>query len=702
MTPEFGRYKILSEIGRGGMGIVYQAYDPLENRLVAIKRLVMENISPEKMREFRDRFKREAVTVKRLSHKNIVEVFDVEVEADNYYYVMEFLEGHSLKSELEARREPMTPKEFWPYLSQVAEALDFAHTMNVVHRDVKPDNIFILKDGRVKITDFGIARAVDFEETKLTKTGVMLGTLAYVSPEQLQDAKNVDHRADIFSLGVVSYEALSKQIPFSGEGIAATIVKIVSKEEKPLHILNVDIGVETSACVAKAMRKRARERYRSVKDFARDYASSLADGESGEHRNFNVGQRTAENLTALPADYKPGDSISPRSPGTLPADAQSLSSADLSSLASAQSGASAPAAPFQPSPQGVNAPPASIDGASAQAGSWGASSDFRSVNAPGASLNAFDPKKQTDSFAAPKSLSTPSSFGRQNKGKCLRTISARGKEQSPFGEPAHVAFWSGRLVVADTATRKLSVFSKDGRWSGDLAQLPDAKDSRTRGGSVTKPSGLAFDGRGRIYVTDANDHFIRVFDASGVFTRDFKNVHAGESGLTGIAIDSTGIVYAADPFNGCIQVFQSDTGTWIRKLGSKGDAPGQMQLPCGLAVDRLNQLYCVDYGLSRVSIFNKAGFIVRTFGEKGSGPGQFNVPRAITVDQNDKIYVLDSLNHRVQVFSPTGDFLYTIGEKGSETGQLLAPSDVSIDVESNTLYVADKGNRRVQCFQIEV
>lgn len=686
MTPEFGRYKILSEIGRGGMGIVYQAFDPKENRLVAIKRLVMENISAEKMREFRDRFKREAITVKRLSHKNIVEVFDVEVAADNYYYVMEFLEGHSLRSELEARREAMTPEEYWPYLSQVAEALDFAHTMNVVHRDVKPDNIFILKDGRVKITDFGIARAVDFEETKLTKTGVMLGTLAYVSPEQLQDAKNVDHRADIFSLGVVSYEALSKQIPFSGEGIAATIVKIVSKEEKPLHILNSAIGVETSACVAKAMRKRARERYRSVRDFARDFSSSLS---SVSARRNMVGQCTAENLSALPADYKPPDH-------TGQPDRISDGAASSPRLPDSKS----PSTPFQPSPAAINAPDLSSDKASkSQSGSWGDSFDFRSVNAPDPK---FDPKRQTESFSASKSLSGAASFNQPCKGKFLRSITTRGKEQTPFGEPAQVAFFSGRLVVADTATRKLSVFSKDGRWSGDLAQLPDSKDSRTRGGSVTKPSGLAFDDRGRVYVTDANDHYIRVYDASGVFMREFKNVHGNESGLTGIAVDSTGVAYTADPVNGCIQVFQSEMGTWVRKLGSKGDGPGQMQLPCGLAVDRLNQIYCVDYGLSRISVFSKAGTLVRSFGEKGTGQGQFNVPRAVAVDQNDKIYVLDSLNHRVQVFSPSGEFLYIIGEKGSDTGQLLAPSDLSIDTESNTIYVADKGNKRVQCYQIEV
>src|SRR5262249_3572690 len=144
--------------------------------------------------------KREAITVKRLVHPNIVKVYDIGLEDDQYFYVMEYLEGRSLKRELELKGGALLAQEYWPILTQVAEALDFAHTMNVVHRDVKPDNIFITSDGTVKITDFGIARAVDYEETKLTKTGVMLGTLAYVSPEQLQDAKAVDHRADIFSL----------------------------------------------------------------------------------------------------------------------------------------------------------------------------------------------------------------------------------------------------------------------------------------------------------------------------------------------------------------------------------------------------------------------------------------------------------------------------------------------------------------------
>ncbi|HEY9785233.1 MAG TPA: protein kinase [Candidatus Obscuribacterales bacterium] len=628
MSSPFGRYKILSEIGRGGMGIVYQAFDPKQKKLVAIKQLVLENIDPEKEQEFRDRFRREATTVQRLVHPNIVEVFDVAFDTDNYFYVMEFLEGHSLKRELELRGGKLSTQDFWPYLSQVAEALDFAHSMNVVHRDVKPDNIFILKDGRVKITDFGIARAVDYEETQLTKTGVMLGTLAYVSPEQLQDAKNVDHRADIFSLGVVTYEALAGQIPFTGDGIAATIVKIVSQEEKPLHILCPQVSVETSACVAKAMRKRARERYRSVKDYARDFFRSMAREGEVEFRHVSAASRTSEDLDAL----RPGEML--MSDNTMD------------------------------------------------------------------EANAFRRMMEAGRRAEGLTISpAPISAQEVERARLVSTITTQGKEERPLHEPCAIAFKSGRLVVADSATRRLHVFSQDGRWVGDLGQLPDHK-SRTRGGSVTKPSGIAIDGRGRIYVCDSNDHYIRVFDASGVFVRDFKNIHGHEGGLQGICLDSTGLLYVSDGDNGCLQVFQPELGAWMRKIGSKGEQEGQFKLPAGLSVDRLNQIYCVDYGLSRVTVLNKAGMVVRSFGKKGQGAGEFNLPRSIAVDAHDKIYVLDSLNHRVQVFGPTGDWHFSIGTRGDGPGQFIGPSDLSLDVDNNRLYVADKGNKRIQVFEL--
>lgn len=637
------------------MGIVYQAVHRRDKRIVAIKQLVTENIDGEKEKEFKDRFRREAATAQRLVHPNIVSVLGVSNDSDNYYYVMEYLEGHSLRRELEIRGGRMEAEQFWPLLKQIAEGLSFAHSMNVVHRDVKPDNIFILKDGRVKLTDFGIARAMDLEETKLTKTGVMLGTLAYVSPEQLQDARSVDHRADIFSLGVVTYESLSASLPFTGDGIAATIVRIVSHEEKPLHILMPQLSVDLSACVSKAMRKRARERYRSVIDFSRDFQRSL-------------GKLLPENDTAGSVD------LSSMLPPTIVSTAEDLAVIDVSEgLVPTQDERSAMQKQVTP-----------LEYGNQQRGPFKDSKDYKDYKESKGSQRFRDQVANQE-----RQPLMPS-----------KVISVEGKNNVALVEPAAVCYWSGRLIVADSGTRKMHVYSFDGRWIHDVLPDPSLKESRTMGGTLTKPSGVAVDARGRIYVCDSSDHYIRVFDGKGNFIREFKNIQGTDGGLQGIALDSTGLIYVSDVSNGCLQVFQSDLGAWMRKVGSKGERPGQFQLPAGLAVDRLNQIYCADYGTSRISIFNKAGIYVRSFGGKGSQDGLFNVPRAVAIDKNDKIYVLDSLNHRVQVFGPTGDWLCTIGGRGGEPGKFIGPSDLSISTDNDLLYVADKGNKRVQVFEL--
>jgi len=272
----FGCYEIVAELGRGGMGIVYQAVDLRSKQMVAIKQLVLGNLEPERLKARRERFRREATLANRLKHGNIVSVYDVKLAYDNSYYVMELLSGHSLRQELERRRGLMSAQDFQPILEQTAAGLAYAHSLHVVHRDVKPDNIFIMADGKVKLTDFGIARGVDADQSHLTKSGAMLGTLGYASPEQLQSARRVDHRADIFSLGVVTYEMLSGVSPFKGEGITDTVLKIASTEATPLHVLVPGISSELASVVDKAMAKRPAERYASVVTFAEEYKRALS------------------------------------------------------------------------------------------------------------------------------------------------------------------------------------------------------------------------------------------------------------------------------------------------------------------------------------------------------------------------------------------------------------------------------------------
>ncbi len=271
---DFGCYDLVCEIARGGMGVVYRATGIPGSPDVAIKELYVDNyMDSEKRKALEERFRREATLLKRLHHPNLVTVYEVNLGPRLFYYVMELLEGRNLMDELTAKGR-LSPMEFLPILEQVGAGLHYAHSKKVVHRDIKPDNIFILNDGTVKLTDFGVARPDDFE-SNLTASGAMLGTLGYSAPEQLNSAKRVDHRADVFSLAVVTYQVLSGQKPFDGKGITDVVARIMSGEETPLNELAADVDFATSSIVARGMRKKPGDRYASVSDFVRDYKHAV-------------------------------------------------------------------------------------------------------------------------------------------------------------------------------------------------------------------------------------------------------------------------------------------------------------------------------------------------------------------------------------------------------------------------------------------
>lgn len=660
MVGKYDNFKILSELGRGGMGIVYKAQDKRNGNFIAIKQLLLENVDPQKHDEFKDRFIRESQTALRLNHENIVKVLEVSQNPGDFFYVMEFLDGRSLREDLLKRSKPYSIESYWPILRQVTEGLSFAHAMNVVHRDVKPDNIFLLRDGTVKITDFGIARAADFESTHLTKTGVMLGTLAYVSPEQLQNAKNVDHRADIFSLAVVTYEALSGKLPFTGEGIAQTIVKIMSSEEIPLDKLNPSIPEDLAAVVSKALRKKPKDRYRATKEFLRDFqicAEKICGSLGGSLDDLNTWE---EHTIEKPIDIKDFDSHDTRQKAIAAERAKAEAVTSCSDLVA-------------------------VPGVSNSLNSSNSSNTPKPQDATEVSQGGGVPFFNLIDY-------TPITW--------LKTISHFGENRSSFEEPNAVAYRSGRLVVSDAARREAYAYNNDGRYVLSLKADPNNQQSKTNGGRLSKPSGLVIDERGRIYICDSSDHFIRVFNAQGNFLKDFKNIQGKEGGLQGIALDTTGLLYASDQNNGCLQVFQSDMGLWVRTIGSKGRDQGQFQLPAGLTCDKQNRIIASDYGTSRISIFNKTGMFIRSFGEKGKSSGMFNLPKAVAVDRMDRIFVLDSLNHRIQVFGSSGNWLCTFGSLGKEKDQFCGPSDLCIDNQNNLLFVADKGNKRIQVLEL--
>jgi eukaryotic-like serine/threonine-protein kinase len=289
-TTFAGRYKILEELGRGGMGVVYKAQDLKLKRPVAIKFLAPE-LTQDK--EAKKRFIQEAQAASALDHPNICTIHEIdEAKGGRMYITMGFCEGESLRERLERGR--LEIEEAVDILRQAAEGLARAHAKGIVHRDIKPANIMITVDGRVKIVDFGLAKLAG--QVKLTRAGTTVGTVAYMSPEQAR-GEETDHRSDIWSLGVVLYEMLSGELPFGGEQTQGVIYSILNKAPKPLSVLRPDIPRHVEDTVAKALEKIPAGRYQKIEDM-------IADLTPLPHSTF---QRAEKSIVVLPfEDMSPG------------------------------------------------------------------------------------------------------------------------------------------------------------------------------------------------------------------------------------------------------------------------------------------------------------------------------------------------------------------------------------------------------------
>ena len=265
--PMLGRYQIDKELGRGAMGMVYLGKDPKIGRQVAIKTMALsQEFEASELAEVKARFFREAETAGKLTHPNIVTMFDAGEEHDLAYIAMEFIGGHDLTRYV--RLENLLPaQKVMQLIAQAADALDYAHQRNVVHRDIKPANLMYLPDeDKLKITDFGIARVTDSSKTK---TGTVLGTPSYMSPEQLA-GKKVDGRSDIFSLGVTLYQLLTGQLPFSADSMATLMYKIANEAQAPPSQVSAQLPACADLIITRALQKDPEQRYQRGSELARD------------------------------------------------------------------------------------------------------------------------------------------------------------------------------------------------------------------------------------------------------------------------------------------------------------------------------------------------------------------------------------------------------------------------------------------------
>jgi len=257
MSPEsIGRYKLLRELGRGAMGVVFEASDPNLGRTVALKTIQANTIGTNPQ-EVAERFKNEARAVGGLSHPNIVTVFDAGEDNGVLYIAMECLQGETLEAHLAARRT-VPLEQAVGITRQVCTALDYANSKGIVHRDIKPANVMLLPNGTVKITDFGLARTTE----AITMTGHVMGTPHYMSPEQVR-GRPVDLRSDLFSAGVMLYEMLTGERPFDGQSITTIMYKIVHENPTPPRALDSSIPQGLSAVIERSLAKSPEERYQS-------------------------------------------------------------------------------------------------------------------------------------------------------------------------------------------------------------------------------------------------------------------------------------------------------------------------------------------------------------------------------------------------------------------------------------------------------
>ncbi|MFI5363583.1 MAG: CHASE2 domain-containing serine/threonine-protein kinase [Elusimicrobiota bacterium] len=345
--PTLGRYEIEKELGRGAMGVVYLGRDPKINRMVAIKTMMLEEGSDGgSTKEVKERFFREAESAGTLNHPNIVRIFDAGEENEVAYIAMELLDGEDL-TKFTSKEHLLPVDKLLAYVATVADALDYAHAQGIVHRDIKPANVMLLKDGSVRVADFGIARIT---ASSKTATGTVMGTPSYMSPEQVAGRK-VDGRSDLFSLAVALYELVTGEKPFKGgEGIGTLLFQIANDPHPNVLETNPSLPPALKEVVDKGLAKNPDERYQRGSEFASALRGVLAAMNSGAASAPARAPAATKEITVPTTEL-----TAPASPAAAEAQTARFSEAEIADftekmLKKAESAASSPAPAPAPRP----------------------------------------------------------------------------------------------------------------------------------------------------------------------------------------------------------------------------------------------------------------------------------------------------------------------------------------------------------------
>ncbi|HKG55030.1 MAG TPA: serine/threonine-protein kinase, partial [Anaerolineales bacterium] len=295
-----GPYRIITQIGKGGMANVYKAYQASVDRYVAIKVLPSQLAESQ---EFATRFHQEARIIAKLEHPHILPVFDYGETDGVAYFVMRYLEAGTLRDKMEAGR-PLPMKDIDRIFTQLAEALSYAHSFGIIHRDLKPANALIDSHGNIFLTDFGIAKLLESASPRLTQTDAIMGTPAYISPEQAQ-SQSVDQRADIYSLGIILYEMVTGRVPFLADTPLAVLFKHISDPLPLPSLVKPDIPPSIEQVILKALAKDPKDRFSTAEEFVAAWKHALEEAETARHAPESSSTPTRYTVPADQTQRKP-------------------------------------------------------------------------------------------------------------------------------------------------------------------------------------------------------------------------------------------------------------------------------------------------------------------------------------------------------------------------------------------------------------